>query len=801
MKKHRYLMATAAGGILALALAVSAASATTAAEPRTFHVPAGELKQALDAYVSQSGVQLFYRVDQVRGVRSKGANGSLAPEDALARLLAGTPFRVTRTPSGAVMIVRDAAAPQGDAAPVSANDDPGTLEEVIVTATRREETVRDLPMSITALSGSKLERENKDDLADYIRTVPGVNFKALSGGLNTITIRGVTGGFQRAKSPVSFYIDDMPIVSDPSASPDLKTFDIDRVEVLRGPQGTLFGESAIGGVIRVISKKPDLNDFSGHVRGTVESYAHGSLAYGLDGAVNVPIVQDKFAVRASVSRRAGGGFIDNIGRNAEDQNDDDYTSLRVTGLLKINEQFDVSGTAIAVKSTVGAYPTANRNYEQNRPADEARHDDLSQFNITANYDFGWAKLTSSSNYYKRDTDRLFDLTAPLGGLAIALLDINGTPSPVASFDQFYQTLVINDKSFAQEFRLVSPGDKAFRWVAGAYYFHTDNFVNVEFKSKPAIPFTFLSLDRTETYSQKALFGEIEWDFAPRWTVIAGVRYNTEDRTTRYVQDDDFTLAGRVFLPALGVKNIDFDYKITTPKLALRFKPTENTQIYGSVTRGFRGPGGNTQFSNAPGENNDSFDAETLWAYELGAKGTFLNNALAVEAAVFSNDWTNRQETANPTAPITQQFVANIGDARTRGFEIAVDYRANANITIGGNFSYLETEVTSSSNPLLVGTELLNQPRQRGSAYIDWRYPMANGLQLTARAEATSQSSELFSPTNRHAGYTLINASVGVRGENWSASLYGKNLGDKYVEYYTALVGDPRVVGLSFDFDF
>lgn len=679
-----------------------------------------------------------------------------------------------------------------------------TLDEVVVTATRRAERAIDVPMSITAISGDQLVSENKDDLADYVRTIPGVSFRAQSAGLNQVTIRGVTGGFARAKAPVSFYIDDMPVVSDPSATPDLKTFDVERVEVLRGPQGTLFGESAIGGVIRVISRRPDPKSFDAALQASYISFAHGDGGFTADGMINLPVVEDKFALRLSVSRRDEGGYIDNISPiGEEDQNTLDYTSGRISALWNASESLTVSATALLSRSEYGAYPQASTRYLQNRKVDETRKDDIDQFNVTLEYEFDWAKLVSSSNYYKRKTSRLFDLTDGFNGFLPGLaVTFGAQPMGFTSFTQFWQTLDIDDKSLAQELRLVSPGEGPFRWVAGLYYFDTDNDVGVDFLGVPTSTFTYLRLRRAETYTQQAVFGEVEYDLSPRWTLVAGARHTKEDRDTNYDQRDSWPGPVRVFLPATGTKTISSDYSITTPKLALRFKPNENTQIYALYSRGFRGPGGNIQFSNSPGENNDSYSAETLDSFEIGTKGRLVDGRLSYEFAVFRSDWTDRQEVANPAALPPQQFVANAGEARLRGLEVAASWSFNRYLTVGAQGSYLDTEITQSTNPALIGAELTFQPRVKGSAFGDVNFPMGS-LRGRARAEVIYTGSEFWNAANtvQPGGFPLWNASVGVDSEKWGVTLFGKNLSDRVVQYFNGIVGEPRQYGISFSYDF
>lgn len=693
------------------------------------------------------------------------------------------------------LAMAEAAAPKEDTA----------LSELIVTATRRQEAAKDVPLSVTALSGDNLVAQNKDALADYIRSVPGVSFQALSSGLNQITIRGVTGGFQRAKAPVSFYVDDMPVISDPSASPDLRSFDIERVEVLRGPQGTLFGESAIGGVIRMITKKPDPTHFSAAMRAGYETYDHGSGGYSLDGMVNIP-VNDQFALRASISRRDEGGYIDNLGLGRKDQNGVDLTSGKLSALYTVNSKLDVSATALFNNSKDRAYPTANSSYVQTRFVDEARTDNSHQFNVTVNYDLDWATLTSSSNYSNRDTHRFFDQTGGLATAAVGFLTQNGVNPGFSSFKNFYQTLYINDESWAQEVRLVSPADKPLRYTAGLYYFKTTNFVGVQFLGTPTVAFSFLNLNRSEDYNQKAIFGEAEFDFLSKFTAVAGVRETQENRNIRYVQHDDFTNASPVhpFLPATaeGVFNVPIKYSVLTPHFALKYEVSKDIQAYVSATRGFRGPGGNTQFNNyGAGGSPDIFGPETLWSYEVGSKGYLLEHKLYYEISAFKSYDNDRQETANPTAPVTQQFVSNVGSAVLKGVEITLDYRPVEYLTVGGSFASLDTRIDKSSNPALIGTQLTFQPKTHASAYIDFHAPVRDDWKFNARVEAVGQSSELFSATLRNPAYTLVSAQVGLTNPDWAVSLYVHNLADKFIQYYNGIPGSPRQIGFNITHNF
>ena len=696
---------------------------------------------------------------------------------------------------------------QSDQADEETRSTVGRSDEIIVTANRREQNVLDVPQSITALSGDDLVDKNQDSLADYIRQVPGVVFSQQSSGLNQITIRGVTGGFQRAKAPVSFYIDDMPVVSDPSATPDVRSFDVERVEILRGPQGTLFGESAIGGVIRIISKRPSLEGVEGRLQVGYNNYAHGSDGYRIDGMVNIPLIDDKLAFRGSISHRNEGGYIDNIGLGIDNQNTLDYLSGRGTLLFKASERLDISATAYFVRSDYGAFPAANRDYKQSRLKDETRKDDMNQFNLTLNYDLDFATLTSSSNYSKRTTSRLFDLTAAFRGFLPPILTSIGAAPAGFQFDQFWQTLDINDKSFAQEIRLVSPSDQKFRWTVGLYYFDTKNFVSVDFLSKPDLNFNYLSLRRDERYEQKAVFAEAEYDILPQLTAVVGARYSHENRVTEYNQSDDFPF--RLFLAAEGRETVDVSYGILTPKFALRYKPSDDTQIYASATRGFRGPGGNTAFGDSD-LGNSQFGAETLWSYELGAKGRFFDRVLTLEGAVFRSDWKDRQEVVNPQALPPQQVVGNIGDATLEGAELSASIYANKYFTFGGQVSYLMTNIDKSTTTFREGTELTFQPNWIFSAFADGRTPISDKYTAKAHFDITHQGNSFWSITpassTRFGKYTMLNASIGIETDRWNLDLVVKNISDEFIPFgpLTAtdfIIGEPRSIGVSFGVKF
>lgn len=673
---------------------------------------------------------------------------------------------------------------------------------IIVTATRRDELAIDVPMSLTAISGEQLTAQDKDDLADYIRQVPGVTFRQQSAGLNELSIRGVSGGGgQRAKAPISFYIDDVPVVSDPVASPDVKTFDINRVEVLRGPQGTLFGESALGGVIRIITNAPNPNKFEGAVKLSYINFAHGGAGYNADAMINIPLLADQLALRVVASRRDEAGWIDNIGVGGRpDANDLDYWSGRAKLLYTPHEGLEISGSYSITRSDYGSRQSANQLYQQViNVTDENRQDDMDQANITVKVDLGGATLTSSSNYFKRITSRLFDLNSFNGFLPATLFALGKAPANF-QFTQFAQTLNINDKNYIQEVRIASDSDRSLRWVMGGYYGRNMNFVGVDFFGKPDLGFNYLRLRRNETYNQAAAFGEVEFDVTERLTLIGGLRYTHESRNIHYDQSDDWPMV--VFLPADGIFDAKFKYNILTPKFAAKYEIGDHAQIYASATRGFRGPGGNTDYNNS-GVRRNIYGAETIWSYELGTKGLYFNNLLSFEAAVYKTDWKDRQEVVNPADPPTAQYVDNIGSARIWGGEVSVALRPLPGVGVGFNYAYTDTKIINSARAASIGRALPGVPKHSGSIFFDGKIPLSDSLSFVAHVDGAYSGATYYSLTNptgsKAKGYWLANLSAGIEAGNWSARVFLRNVTDEFIKYgvgATTSINEPRTFGVT-----
>jgi iron complex outermembrane receptor protein len=281
-------------------------------QPQSFDVGGGDLKTALDAYIAQGGVQLLYKVDDVKGVATRGVKGALSPQEALARLLEGTPLLTRRGDDGAIVIY--AAAPAAAAAKPS-TEEPQSLDSVTVTATRRREPIREVPMQVNVMKAETLERAGAKNLADYVAEQPGVSLTSSGSVGGILTMRGLTTGPVQGIATVGVYVDDVATGLSSSGAlagftpMDMGMLDLNHIEVLRGPQGTLYGAGAMSGVLKYVTNQPDTMEFAGSVKFGTSWTQGGGPGFTANTVLNVPIKEDVAAVRiAAFTDQLGGSY-------------------------------------------------------------------------------------------------------------------------------------------------------------------------------------------------------------------------------------------------------------------------------------------------------------------------------------------------------------------------------------------------------------------------------------------------------------------------------------------------------------
>lgn len=719
--------------------------------------------------------------------------------------------------------------------------------EIIVTARKREERLKDVPISISVLGGEQLTAIGAENFDDYANRVPGLAFSTRGPTSSrtegvTLSIRGVSGGL--SDPPVSFYIDDTPV-----GSVNLKLFDIERIEVLKGPQGTLYGARAMGGLIKVQTRKANLNDFE--VTGGVElsDTKGGGFNYRGDAAINLPIVSDQLALRVTGYGVFRNGVIDRLPR-AQNVPAAYPTTIPAGGLV-MNEDDETTygGRASLVYSPDGNLRiTAGYIYEKakldarsdwdvplsdalSRPltsggfAAEPSEAEFRNASLTVSYDFGdFANLTSntSGTWYK--VVNIEDLTYFLKSTLMSFGADWNTPS---------LNIYKNDRDvFTQELRLSSIGSQAIDWQAGLFYQHTRqvgtfywNSPGVADAINDALGFPFATSDilvdqnGVSTTRELGAFAEIDWNVTSELTFTAGARYFKNKFKNTDVR------AGLFGAPT---SNLKADDDGINPRFALAYKPSKDLLFYGSASKGFRRGGANNivaipascdaeiqalGYSSAPA----TFESDNLWHYEVGTKVSAGNGAFSFDAAAFRIDWKNQQQ--NVFLPQCGfNLGANIGGSKIDGFELAATLRPTERLSVDLSLGYLDARVaedTPQANAFK-GDRLPLAPPWTVSTGVAYEAPLSDRSSAFGRADIIFRD-EVIEPTSRQTlnDFVTINLRGGVKFGDYTLTIFVDNLSNTLGQLDAVgtglLVGQtgalrvhtltPRTIGAELRFSF
>lgn len=631
---------------------------------------------------------------------------------------------------------------QDDRATDNRSDVP--LGEIVVTATRREQTLSTVPLSVVAADQATLDKQGVRTTDDLMRFTPSITFGQSSGfygtGQSNISIRGVqsTSGIPT----VGVYVDDTPIQTRTGVSPSLTNaypilFDLDRVEVLRGPQGTLFGTASLGGAVRFITPDPLLNDTKIYGRTEVATTYRGGISYEAGLAGGAAIVEDTLGFRASVYHRHDAGYIDRIGRVSREVEEKDINSsnsfaarfalgwkpadnITLTPSLFYQElKIDDSSLVDINSSDVGRNDFRNGLFS--RPESRTDHFWLPAFKAVVEFD-GFS-LISNTSYITRKARTASDDDT----LNLAIFADYYDPAPPPGFEEnfAFTNNRTSQKGFTQEIRLQNTDDGPFNWVVGGFYSRsvvTDNFggantrlldtINYAVVQGGGPPFgSVTEIFGVEPYRglfvvfqdsryldiQKSVFAQADYEIVPRLTVTAGLRYT----------DATFNLDNFVAGPLYASDGIDVSLKTRnkplTPKFGLSFQADRNNLFYVNASKGVRGGG----VAEAAGIRciNDGiaigFDPmvlrrirpDSLWTYEVGSKNTLAGGRLNIDASAYHTDWTNLQSTL--TLPECQvHTVFNFGSAKIDGLDLAVSARPVDGLTLTASASYINARYTS-----------------------------------------------------------------------------------------------------------
>jgi iron complex outermembrane receptor protein len=798
-----------------VAVTVGVVPATAQAQEQTYdiNIPAQSLGDAIRSLGRTARQNIVFDGAIVRGKRSASVQGRLTPRQALTRMLGGTDL-VMMNGSGGVLMVRKAGNVNFAAAEVAAEAEP---TEIIVTAAKREQRLVDVPQSITVVSAADLRKLNATQFVDYANTIPGVQFTTQGAGLTTINLRGVTTGTD-VSSTVAIYVDEVPYGSSSSftsaaqLSLDPGLFEIERIELLRGPQGTLYGASSMGGLIKYVTKAPSFSEFSGNAQFGVSSIKHGSTGYNAGASVNVPIVSDKISLRAGGFYSRVGGYVDNITSAEPNVDRGEIYGGRADLLLKPSDELSVRLTAFGQNVHRDGSLYSDRTLsgailsgplDQAHPLAEGFQSKFRLASATVSYDFGPVSLTSISSLQTSNSVTTADaslLFAPLLqaiGLPVFATDLGGN---------------IRTKKFAQEVRLASASGEALEWVVGGFYTHEDSRVfqllrayNADITVNPAL--NLLTASIPSKYEEYAGFADLTWHITDKFEVTGGARYAHNNQ--QFEQIGSGLLVGSA--PKRRSKEGVWTYLANA-----KYSFGRNASVYARFATGYR-PGGPNYLAVDPLSGvslaPNTFDSDQLESYEVGVKAETADRTFGIDASAFFIRWDDMQILA---AVNGLSVLANAGTAEIKGAEITATMRPSADFTVIGAFAYNDGYIAEDNVDLGArkGERLPNAAHFTGAVMADY---VLSANTLSPRIGATlrfvgdrTASFDLSpgSPQYQLPDYISADLRAGLTLGRVDAQLYIHNLFDTrgQLSAMTSLataggparvaIAQPRTIGLS-----
>jgi iron complex outermembrane receptor protein len=681
-----------------------------------------------------------------------------------------------------------------------------TLEEIVVTAQKREQVLFDVPMSISAIGGQEIERRGAQAIEDLQYSVPGLSITQFAPGSQRVQMRGVS--VYSGLPTVGVYVDELPLNGELSQTgQDVRMLDMERVEVLRGPQGTLYGQGAMGGTIRYLTKSPDLTAFGGRIAGEVGAVDDGGTDWQVEGVVNLPIVEDKFGVRIAGAYQEFGGWIDNPTLGLKDINSGSASTIRAKALLKVNEQFKVSLLLSHQTYELSAQNFADED-GKNFEALTTPIDSESTFaNLIATYDFGPVTLLSSTGWIHRKDTITVDLTRTFVPFLEAPLPF-GLGFPAGTFDSIGLTTHYESKIFAQEVRLTSNGDNRLNWTVGAMFRDSKATSDADAEVTPDIvPIALLTTRGTSPSNSRswAVFGELTYKIMDNLEATVGGRYFEDKRK----QD--------AFSSFFGIASVDKNsdtFTAFSPRFNLLWRATDDLNLYVNVAKGFRS-GGFNLVSSGLGvvDVPPTYDPETLWSYEVGGKFQTSDRKVVAELAVYRNEWTDVQSLAfAPGSPV--QYTVNGAELAGWGVDAQLVLRpvTPLTLTFTGGWNNMQYETTTIEH--FEGDRADYVPRYTASASAEYRFNWGANLPGFARVDYQITDGYQVYVRNvqlvpaRADTQRYLNARIGLDTGRFGVALFAKNILNEdgmtypaFAALYVPARAQPRVLGVAVSMDF
>jgi len=816
--------------ICSLFLLLNAAIAV--ADPMIFRIEAQEASTALTEFAKQSRQQVLFESAKLKGHRTNALSGQFEPIEGLRLLLKGTGLKAVVREGDVITIELEPSDKRSDAVEgrlpegiarthfASGRAKVEPLQEVVISAEKRQSTVQSTAISVTAISGVDLEARGITNLVSMAKEAPGISYRTAGPGQTEFEMRGVssTGG---SIGTVGFYLDDTPFTP-PSFGAigkvviDPNLYDLQSVEVLRGPQGTLYGAGSMGGTIRVLTHQPDLHGFDASADVTGSSTQDGGFNRSGNLMLNIPLFDDKMALRLVASTEYRDGWLDraviapfpeptNSGceiqpawkgcargdvtvnpasRIVRRVNTERLNTFRPSLLIEPTDDLSISLSALYQRTTMDGYDTVDLppgcgpavlcGHYQPFDTPEPFSDLVKLLSGVVRYHTKIASFTSATSIWTRSETQTQDA-------AEALESAFGHPFTAAPLTE-------TDKSrqLSQELRVTSNAEGPFQWLLGVFYsdfrfiwdqsWYNDTFAG---PSNPtgAIYVAHIPYDT----KQYAAFTEETYQIAPAWKLSAGLR------AFRYQSDSSTGYFG--FLTPTGDGSTFYGYSNQSahgfnPKFSLSYVPSHDLTVYGTASRGFR-PGGISELFPAscdPGlralgldpSAAHTYGPDSLWNYEVGEKARLMDGRITINSDLYYIRWHDIQQ----VIPQTCSFILeqNAGNARTYGPELELQAKLTDGLTASLSATYTNAEIDQPKLGLSVAQPLLNIPKYTTSLTLDYRHALRDELTLSAYvAESLVGPQWDTSYSQRQlSSYALTDARLALSRGQWTAALFVNN---------------------------
>jgi iron complex outermembrane recepter protein len=899
--------------IVAICLSIvglAGAEGVKASVRKPTNIPPEGLGPALTTLAKEFDFQVLYRTEVVGTLKTQGVSGAMTATEALEHVLSGTGLIYKYLDEKTVTIALEgtrSAGPQAQAASenpssddFSANEEKKSsswgfriaqadqgkaagdvstaeairtpdkhdaLEEIVVTAEKRASTIQDTPISMSALSGDVMQQQGIMNLTDVILAVPGISVRTAGPGQTELEMRGLasSGG---SSPTVGFYLDDYSLTP-PAASlvgkividPDL--FDLNRVEVLRGPQGTLYGSGSMGGTVKLVTNEPKLNDFEGAVEVIGSGMSGGGFNRGGNMMLNVPLINDRVAMRVVLTDKYTDGWITRyvLGENFPPPtgpgpcgpgwpgctrgdvaavaptttvpriNWERLQGGRIELLAQPADALKIDATVMYQKITMGGYneydiPPGNPDarYQPFNLA-EPISDEFKVFGVTATYDMSFAQLTSASAYYSREENQTQDVSETLYSVT-GLFGVKPTafyPIPYNNIDTTHQ--------FSEEIRMASTGTGALQWIGGVFF---TKFESIYAQYNASAPLAYLSVGGAAAnpdgiiyqahnpyhIEQYAVFGQGTYALTDTLKATVGLRWY---RFNSRIDEETSGFGAPSGNAAPLYNSFASSNSGVNPKATLSYEQNHDLTVYGTVARGFRPGGFNQQIpSSICTATQETYGPDSIWNYEVGEKAKMLNGKVVVNADIYYIRWRQVQQLASQSCGYG--LTLNAGAAESYGPEIEVMAVLTPDLTLTFSGAYTHAtlaSVTASAaraDPVFVpGFPILNIPKWTETTSLTYMTPISDNYKFMARVNNSyvGQSTDVEFNYATLPSYDLVNLRFGLVGKKLSGYIFTDNLTNKRAELginttgfswtspsiVRAATNQPRTVGVDIQYNF